>query len=69
MGVEGVAIATVIAEVIVAAGTFYKLRLYFKKLVFEDDEAEVQAEIFDLPILKQMATIAVPSVIQQAWFV
>ncbi|MDD4571996.1 MAG: MATE family efflux transporter [Clostridia bacterium] len=66
MGVAGVAIATVIAEVVAAIGLFIKLKLYFKKLVFNEDEAEVKAEIFDLPILKQMATIAVPSVIQQS---
>ena len=68
MGVAGVAIATVIAEVVAAIGLFIKLKLYFKKLVFNEDEAEVKAEIFDLPILKQMATIAVPSVIQQSLF-
>ncbi|MEG0615457.1 MAG: MATE family efflux transporter, partial [Oscillospiraceae bacterium] len=62
MGVNGAAIATLIAQVLSAVGLF----LYFIVKIKKMDICQGKAPIFDWDILKNMTKIAIPSMIQQS---
>lgn len=61
LGVAGVAYATLIAQALSAVLSFLALLIYMKKLKVQEE-----SRYFDLEILKTVANIAVPSIIQQS---